>query len=215
MSHTLTAEKKINSTSNLAVEYPVVETFHSLQGEGFWSGMNAFFIRLAGCDVFCPWCDQKETWSMKKYPLFTVENLVQEVEKTNAPMVIITGGEPLLHNLNPLTKELKKTGKKIHLETSGAHPFSGEFDWVTFSPKTYKKPHQTIYSKANELKIVIANQDDFLWANSQADLVCEDVILYLQPEWDSNQSQDLICEYIKQNPQWRLSLQTHKFLGVR
>lgn len=215
MSQTLTAEKKINSTSNLAVEYPVVETFHSLQGEGFWSGMNAFFIRLAGCDVFCPWCDQKETWSMKKYPLFTVENLVQEVEKTNAPMVIITGGEPLLHDLKPLTRELQKTGKKIHLETSGAHPFSGYFDWVTFSPKTYKQPHQSIYTQANELKIVIANQDDFLWANSQADLVSEDVILYLQPEWNSNQSQDLICEYIQQNPRWRLSLQTHKFLGVR
>ncbi len=215
MLNTVIAKNNSNVNSNLRTKYPIVETFHSLQGEGFWYGMNAFFIRLAGCDVFCPWCDQKETWSMKKYPLLTVESIIDKVKITNAPIVIITGGEPLLHDLNSLTIELKKIGKKVHLETSGTHPFSGSFDWVTFSPKPYKKIHESIYAQANELKVIVANQEDLLWANSQANQVSDDVILYLQPEWNSPQSQGLIFEYIKQNPQWRLSLQAHKFMKIR
>ncbi|MBE9221731.1 7-carboxy-7-deazaguanine synthase QueE [Cyanobacterium stanieri LEGE 03274] len=201
--------------SHLLYTYPVVETFHSVQGEGFFAGVNAFFIRLAGCDVFCPWCDQKETWSMKKYPLFTVEEIIKKVEKIKTNIIIITGGEPLLHNLNPLTIELRKTGKNIHLETSGAHPFSGVFDWVTFSPKPYKTPHETIYRHASELKVVIGNEKDFLWALSEGEKVSSHTIKYLQPEWNSPDAQGLIFDYIKDNPSWRLSLQTHKYLGVR
>ncbi|AUC60972.1 7-carboxy-7-deazaguanine synthase QueE [Cyanobacterium sp. HL-69] len=208
-------EVKKTLNNNLLYEYPIVETFHSVQGEGFFAGVNAFFIRLAGCDVFCPWCDQKETWSMKKYPLYTVEKIVREVKQINTNTIIVTGGEPLLHDLNPLTIELKKTGKNIHLETSGAHPFSGVFDWVTFSPKPYKKPHETIYNKASELKVVVAEEKDFIWALSEGEKVSSHTIKYLQPEWNSPHTQELIFNYIKDNPSWRLSLQTHKYLGVR
>jgi len=196
-------------------EYPIVETFHSLQGEGYWSGVNAFFIRLAGCDVGCPWCDQKETWTMKKYPLITVNNLVKQVEQITTNHIIITGGEPLLHNLNYLTEELSKLGKKIHLETSGSNIFSGNFDWVTFSPKPYKKPHESIYNQVNELKVIISQPEDLIWAESEAKKMPNKVIKYLQPEWNKPSTQSLIFQYIQNNPQWRLSLQTHKFMGIR
>ncbi|AFZ46080.1 Radical SAM domain protein [Cyanobacterium stanieri PCC 7202] len=208
-------EKNAPIKDNLSYQYPIVETFHSVQGEGFYAGVNAYFIRLAGCDVFCPWCDQKETWSTKKYPLHSVEKIVNQIKQINTNIIIITGGEPLLHDLKPLTLELKKTGKNIHLETSGAHPFSGIFDWVTFSPKPYKKPHESIYNHASELKVVISQEKDFIWALSEAKKVPSHTIKYLQPEWNSPDTQDLIFNYIKENPQWRLSLQTHKYLGVR
>ncbi len=196
-------------------QYQIVETFHSIQGEGYWTGVNAFFIRLAGCDVFCPWCDQKETWSMRKYPLINVKNLSKKLEKIRTNHIIITGGEPLLHNLDFLTDEIIKAGKKVHLETSGSHPFSGNFDWVTFSPKPYKKPHFSIYEKVNELKVVISEKKDFLWAESEAKKLNNNTLKYLQPEWNNLKTQTLIFDYIKQNPDWRLSLQTHKFMGVR
>jgi organic radical activating enzyme len=195
--------------------YPIVETFHSIQGEGFWSGVNAFFIRLGGCDVFCPWCDQKESWNAKKYPLISVENLVLEVQKINPAIVIITGGEPLLHNLNSLTDELHNIKQKVHLETSGTHPFSGNFDWVTFSPKTYKKPHPSIYDKINELKVVISEENDFNFAELEAKKISSNILKYMQPEWYNINSKKMVFEYIKNNPQWRLSLQIHKTLKVR
>lgn len=200
---------------NLTYTYPLVETFHSIQGEGYWSGENAFFIRLGGCNVHCPWCDQKETWNAKKFPQFSVEKLLKKVAIVNTNLVIITGGEPLLHNLEPLTQELQKTAKKTHLETSGTHPFTGNFDWVTFSPKPYKKPHPSIYDQVNELKVVISEAKDLEWAELEASKTSHHVVKYLQPEWSRPETQNLIFEYIKQNPQWRLSLQTHKFLGVR
>lgn len=201
--------------SNLTYTYPLVETFHSIQGEGFWSGINAFFIRLGGCDVFCPWCDQKETWNAKKYPQISVDNLLKEVQSFNPTVVIITGGEPLLHNLDFLTSELHNIKQKVHLETSGTHPFSGNFDWVTFSPKTYKNPHPSIYDKANELKVVIAEENDFNFAELEASKISSNVIKYLQPEWFNPHSNKMVFEYIKKNPQWRISLQTHKFLNVQ
>ncbi|MBF2056290.1 MAG: 7-carboxy-7-deazaguanine synthase QueE [Cyanobacterium sp. T60_A2020_053] len=203
------------TSDNLTREYPLVETFHSVQGEGFWHGVNAFFIRLAGCDVFCPWCDQKETWTTRKYPSVSVAHLVEIVKGNNTNIIIITGGEPLIHDLNPLTTELAKLGKRLHLETSGAHPFSGHFDWVTFSPKVYKKPHASIYDQVGELKVVISDASDLVWAENQGNRLQSGVLKYLQPEWDSPLSKDLIFEYIKNHPQWRLSLQTHKFFGVR
>ncbi|AFZ55071.1 7-carboxy-7-deazaguanine synthase QueE [Cyanobacterium aponinum] len=198
----------------LKVEYPVVEIFHSLQGEGFWAGVNAFFIRLAGCDVYCPWCDQKETWSMKKHPLFTVENLLNEINTVETKHIIITGGEPLLHNLLPLTKILKYGGYQTHLETSGSNVFTGEFDWVTLSPKPYKKPHESIYAHVDELKVVIDNENDLKWAASEAEKLPKYTVKYLQPQWENPASQKLVIDYILSHSQWRMSLQTHKYLNI-
>ena len=211
----LLEQKNDSQITFLQSEYPIVETFHSIQGEGFWSGYNAFFIRLAGCDVHCPWCDQKETWSTKNYPLLTVEKLLKKVEEIKTEHIIITGGEPLLHDLDALTTILQSSGAKLHIETSGAHPFTGYFDWVTFSPKPYKLPHQTIYDHVSELKVVIDNENDLIWAESEAKKISADIPKYLQPQWNNLQTQELVFQYILKNPQWRLSLQTHKFLGVK
>lgn len=198
-----------------SVVYPVVETFHSVQGEGSWAGTSAFFIRLAGCDVGCPWCDTKLSWNAKRHPYFSVADLTAEVVKASPAIAIITGGEPLLHDLAPLTRSLKKQNIPVHLETSGSHPFSGEIDWVTFSPKQFKSPHPSIYSLVSELKVVVVTEFDLKWAEQQAALISPDTPKFLQPEWNSPQSKDLIMDYVLQNPQWRVSLQTHKFLQIR
>ncbi|ACK69764.1 Radical SAM domain protein [Gloeothece citriformis PCC 7424] len=195
--------------------YPIVETFHSVQGEGAWTGVSAFFIRLGGCDVYCPWCDQKESWNAKRHPHQSVDTLAQAAKMANPAIVIITGGEPLMHDLDPLTTELKKLGLQVHLETSGSHPFSGNFDWVTFSPKPYKKPHDSIYNYVNELKVVVANEEDLHMAEVQAAKLSLTVIKYLQPEWNTPNSKELIFDFVLKHPQWRISLQTHKFLNVR
>lgn len=195
--------------------YPVVETFHSIQGEGAWTGVSAYFIRLGGCDVYCPWCDQKESWNAKRYPNYSAEYIAQKAQSVNPAIVVITGGEPLLHDLNPLTQQLRDNGLRVHLETSGAHPFGGVFDWVTFSPKPYKPPHKSIYAHVNELKVIIADENDLRWAEGQAKSVPSEAIKYLQPEWNTPHSQALIFDYVIRHPQWRVSLQTHKFLGVR
>jgi 7-carboxy-7-deazaguanine synthase len=194
--------------------YPIVETFHSLQGEGYWSGVNAFFIRLGGCDVYCSWCDQKETWNAKRHPQRQISSLAEEVSAAKPAIVVITGGEPLMHDLNPLTSVIKTLGMRVHLETSGAHPFSGNFDWVTFSPKPFKQPHDTIFDRADELKVVVANPKDLQWAETQAEKVRLTTLKYLQPEWNSPASKELIFSYILAHPEWRMSLQTHKFLNI-
>ena len=198
-----------------SVVYPVVETFHSVQGEGTWTGTNAFFIRLAGCDVGCPWCDTKPSWNAKPHPHYSVADLIAEVVQANPAIAIITGGEPLLHDLAPLTRSLNKQNIPVHLETSGAHPFSGKFDWVTFSPKQFKSPDPSIYPLVSELKVVVVTEFDLKWAEQQAALVSANTPKFLQPEWNSPQSKDLIMDYVLQNPQWRVSLQTHKFLQIR
>lgn len=197
------------------ITYPIVETFHSVQGEGTWTGVNAFFIRLGGCDVGCTWCDTKQSWNAKRYPQYQVKDLAAAAKEVNPAIVVITGGEPLMHDLNPLTKAIKDLKMQVHLETSGAHPFSGDFTWVTFSPKQFKPPHPSIYSHANELKVVVTNQEDLTWAEQQAALVTPETLKYLQPEWSSPQSKDLVFNYVLQHPQWRISLQTHKMLQVR
>jgi organic radical activating enzyme len=196
------------------ITYPIVETFHSVQGEGAWTGVNAFFIRLAGCDVHCSWCDTKESWNEKRHPQQDVQEIVKEAKAVNPAIVVVTGGEPLIHNLEPLTRELHNLGLRVHLETSGAHPFSGMFDWVTFSPKSFKLPHSSIYSYANELKIVVATERDLQWAEQQAALVPSPTLKYLQPEWNTLNSKDLVFNYVVQHSQWRISLQTHKLLAV-
>lgn len=196
--------------------FPVVETFHSIQGEGAWAGVNAFFIRLAGCDVGCPWCDTKESWNRARHPQLSVAQLTQAASSANPTIVVITGGEPTMHDLQPLTGALHLAGLRVHLETSGAHPLSGDFDWITLSPKQFKRPIPSIYEQTCELKIVISKKNDFTWAEQQAALVPPETLRYLQPEWNTHlSSQALIFEYILQHPQWRMSLQTHKFLQVK
>ena len=197
------------------ITYPIVETFHSVQGEGAWTGVNAFFIRLGGCDVRCPWCDTKQSWNSQRHPQRKITNLAQEAKAANPAIVVITGGEPLMHDLNPLTEELHCLGMRVNLETSGAHPFSGHFDWVTFSPKRFKPPHESIYKHVDELKIVVVDTEDLQWAEEQAAKIPPQAVKYLQPEWNTPQSQELVFEYVLEHPEWRISLQTHKFLRVK
>jgi 7-carboxy-7-deazaguanine synthase len=194
---------------------PIVETFHSVQGEGAWAGTNAFFIRLALCDVGCPWCDTKISWSDKRHPRQSIADLVQEAKSHHPYFVVITGGEPLMHDLTELTQALHQAGLRVHLETSGAHPLTGQFDWITLSPKPFKPPLPGVYAHVQELKVVISENNDFAWAETQSALTNEKAIRYLQPQWEAKDSQDLIFQYILAHPQWRMSLQTHKLLGVR
>jgi len=200
---------------NIAIALPVMEDFYTLQGEGFHQGKAAYFIRLGGCDVGCVWCDVKESWDEEKHPLLKIEDLILNIVKTPAEIVVITGGEPLMHDLTLLTKELQAAGLKTHLETSGAHPLSGHWGWICLSPKKFKAPLPEILPKANELKVIIFNKTDFDWAEKNASQVSSQCKLYLQPEWDkASEMTPLIVDYIKQNPKWELSLQIHKYINV-
>ncbi|HEV7333200.1 MAG TPA: 7-carboxy-7-deazaguanine synthase QueE [Flavisolibacter sp.] len=194
---------------------PVMEHFYTLQGEGVYQGKAAYFIRLGGCDVGCVWCDVKESWDAGKHPFFTVEELVRNVKATPAEMVVITGGEPLLHNLSALTKALHGAGLRVHIETSGSSPLSGELDWITLSPKKFKAPLPEVLPYASELKIVVFNKTDFDWAETWAAQVSPGCKLFLQPEWSKReQMTPMIVDYIKTNPKWQLSLQVHKYINV-
>jgi 7-carboxy-7-deazaguanine synthase len=197
------------------VSFPVVEVFHSVQGEGFWTGTNALFIRLAGCDVGCQWCDTKESWTMRQHPQRSADELVAVVQEVMPKIVVITGGEPLMHPLTPLTDRIHSTGVSIHLETSGAHPFSGNFDWVTLSPKVSKLVHPSVYPHVNELKIVVVSPSDLERAEQEAQRVSSEVVKCLQPEWNTPGSYNLIFSYVLHHSEWRISLQTHKLSGVR
>lgn len=192
-----------------------MEAFYTLQGEGFHQGKAAYFIRLGGCDVGCFWCDVKESWEADKYPQLTIDNLLFEVKKTPAEIVVITGGEPLMHNLDELTSLFRVAGLKMHLETSGSHPLSGEWDWICLSPKKFKVPLSGILLLVNELKGIVYNKNDFKWAEKCAAGVSSQCKLYLQPEWSKqNEVMPLIVDYIKANPKWELSLQIHKYINV-
>ena len=205
----------INLKSEIDTSLPVMEDFYTLQGEGFHQGKAAYFIRLGGCDVGCVWCDVKDSWDAEKHPKFKVESLKLKIKETPAEIVVITGGEPLMHDLTELTKELQAAGLKTHIETSGAHPLSGSWDWICLSPKKFKAPLPGIVSLANELKIVVFNKSDFDWAEKYASLVSPSCKLFLQPEWDkAAEITPLIIEYIKAHPQWELSLQIHKYINV-
>ena len=194
---------------------PVMEHFYTLQGEGFHQGKAAYFIRLGGCDVGCVWCDVKDSWDAEKHPKTDVGSLRSVVGKTPAEMVVITGGEPLMYDLDELTRELQSAGYKTHIETSGAYPLSGSWDWICLSPKKFKAPLAGILPHANELKVIIFNKSDFDWAENYAALVSPNCKLYLQPEWDkASQMTPLIIDYIKANPKWELSLQIHKYINV-
>ncbi|HNU87745.1 MAG TPA: 7-carboxy-7-deazaguanine synthase QueE [Ferruginibacter sp.] len=194
---------------------PVMEHFYTLQGEGFHQGRAAYFIRLGGCDVGCVWCDVKESWDAGKHPVLKIEDLLFTIEQTAAKLVVITGGEPLMHNLDALTAALQLKGFETNIETSGAHPLSGSWNWICLSPKKFKAPLPEILPHANELKVVVFNKSDFEWAEQYAALVSPGCKLYLQPEWDkASVVTPLIIDYIKQHPQWELSLQIHKYIHV-
>jgi len=206
---------KNNTVQATRPSLPVMEQFYTLQGEGYHQGRAAYFIRLGGCDVGCVWCDVKESWDADKFEKFSVESLRLKVRETAAQIVVITGGEPLMHNLDALTKELQNAGLKTHIETSGAYPLSGNWDWICLSPKKFKAPLDEVVPYANELKVVIFNKSDFAWAEKYAALVSPTCRLYLQPEWDkAAQMTPLIIDYIKANPKWELSLQIHKYINV-
>jgi organic radical activating enzyme len=192
-----------------------MESFYTLQGEGFHQGKAAYFIRLGGCDVGCVWCDVKDSWDASKHPQRSVEALVREVKATPAPIVVVTGGEPLMHNLDALTEALQEAGLRTHIETSGAHPLSGRWDWICLSPKKFKTPLPEVIESADELKVVIYHKSDFDWAERFAAEVKPSCKLYLQPEWDRReQVTPLIIDYIQSHPEWQLSLQVHKYIGV-
>lgn len=194
---------------------PVMEHFYTIQGEGYHQGKAAYFIRLGGCDVGCVWCDVKESWDADKHPVYEVESLKSEIRKTPAEVVVITGGEPLMHNLNQLTKELQAAGLKTNIETSGSSPLSGSWNWICLSPKKFKEPVPEVIQVADELKIIVFNSSDFAWAEKYAAMVSRDCKLYLQPEWSkAAQMTPLIIDYIKAHPQWELSLQIHKYINV-
>ncbi len=208
----MTAQSPVASE---VLTYPIVETFHSLQGEGRWTGISAFFIRLGGCDVGCPWCDTKISWNAKRHPQVSIADLQQQVNQANPRIIVITGGEPLMHDLAPLTDGLRLSGKPLHLETSGAHVLSGDWDWITLSPKPFKQPQPEIYAQADELKVVINSAADLVWAESQAAKMPATSLKYLQPQWQNQLSPQLIFNYVLTHADWRMSLQTHKFLGVQ
>jgi 7-carboxy-7-deazaguanine synthase len=203
------------SKSEIGAALPVMEHFYTLQGEGFHQGKAAYFIRLGGCDVGCVWCDVKESWDAEKHPKYAVMDLISEVQKTPAKIVVITGGEPLMYDLSQLTLQFQEAGYKTHLETSGAYPLTGAWDWICVSPKKFKAPLLEILPRADELKVVIFNKSDFDWAEKHAAEVAKECKLYLQPEWDkAAQMTPSIIEYIKAHPKWELSLQIHKYINV-
>lgn len=197
------------------LELPLMEEFYTIQGEGVFTGVAAYFIRLGGCDVGCHWCDVKESWEAAKHPLTSVETMVANAKKSKAKSVVITGGEPLTWNLDQLTKRLKEEDFKVHIETSGAYSFSGSWDWVCLSPKKLKLPVDEAYQKAHELKVIIFNNHDFIFAEEQAAKVSADCALLLQPEWGkADEMTPLIVDYVMNNPKWKISLQTHKYMNI-
>lgn len=194
---------------------PVMEQFYTIQGEGHYAGTAAYFIRLGGCDVGCVWCDVKESWDAEVHPRISVVELSETAAASGALCCVITGGEPAIYDLTALTGALKDKGMRVHIETSAAHPLRGSFDWVCISPKKFKFPLESEMKKADELKIVVFNKSDFEWAEQWAGQVKSDCICLLQPEWDKREAvTPMLVDYVKRCPNWKISLQTHKYLGV-
>ena len=204
-------KQEINSSKEL----PIMEYFYTIQGEGFYSGRAAFFIRTAGCDVGCVWCDVKESWDAEKHPLQSIDFLIDEVQKSGTELVVITGGEPAMYDLTTIINKIKALNIEVAIETSGCYNLIGDIDWYCFSHKKFKSPVEEAYLKASELKVVISHPSDFEWAESHAAKINTTCKLYLQPEW-SKQERFLseIIEYVKKHPKWRISLQTHKFMDI-
>ena len=210
----MTEKEEININVSEKI-LPLMEAFYTLQGEGFHQGRAAYFIRLGGCDVGCVWCDVKESWDPSAHPQLAVQDIVKQAAGFPGRLAVVTGGEPLMYKLDELTSRLHEAGFETNIETSGAHPLSGSWDWICFSPKKFKAPCPEIYDRANELKVIVFNKSDFAWAEEHAAKVSPDCKLYLQPEWSRmEQMMPQIIEYIKEHPQWRISLQVHKFMNI-
>lgn len=207
-------KKEIQIEVEIGLMLPLMEEFYTIQGEGYHTGTAAYFIRVGGCDVGCHWCDVKESWNAESHPPTSADTIVANASKY-AKTIVITGGEPLTWNMDPLTHKLKEQNLKVHIETSGAYPLSGTWDWICLSPKKTKLPTEEIYAHAHELKMIIHNKHDFIFAEEQAEKVNDNAILFLQPEWSKKEEMTpLIVDYVMQNPKWRVSLQTHKYLNI-
>jgi organic radical activating enzyme len=193
----------------------LMEAFYSIQGEGFHTGKAAYFLRIGGCDVGCHWCDVKESWDVNLHPLTEVDEIIRLIDETRVDTVVITGGEPLMWNLNLLCNRLRRKGLQVYLETSGAYPVSGEFDWICLSPKKNQKAFDEIKQLANELKIIVQNKHDLKWAKQQQLEVSTSCKLYLQPEWSKRDKiMSLITDFVMENTEWQISLQTHKYMNL-
>lgn len=194
---------------------PLMEDFYTIQGEGFYQGQAAYFIRLGGCDVGCVWCDVKESWDASAHPVVSVADIAARAEASGSPVAVVTGGEPLMYDLTALTEALHQKGMRTHIETSGVYPVTGSWDWICFSPKKFKAPHADIFHRAHELKIIVYNQSDFAWAEQFATEVNDHCERFLQPEWSrEKQMLPLMVEYVKRNPRWKISLQIHKYMDI-
>jgi 7-carboxy-7-deazaguanine synthase len=203
------------STEILQTKYPVMEHFYTIQGEGYYTGNAAYFIRLGGCDVGCVWCDVKESWDASSHPMLSVEQMLGFVKADHARLCVITGGEPAMYDLTPLVDTLKANGIQVNIETSGAYPIKGELDWICLSPKKFKFPIKESLQKADEFKAVIYHPSDIQWAETFVNDLKPGCKLYLQPEWSKSEVVlPLIIDYVKKHPQWHISLQTHKFLQI-
>ena len=207
-------DKKTQELLEKGEVLPLMEAFYSIQGEGFHKGKASYFIRIGGCDVGCHWCDVKESWDPQAHPLTSTTNIVKN-SLEYSEMVVVTGGEPLMWDMTILTRELKENIKKIHIETSGAYELTGNWDWICLSPKKQMKPLDKIYKKVDELKVIIYNNDDFKFAEDQAKKISSKAHLFLQPEWENREKMTpIMVDYIKKNPKWKISLQTHKYLNI-
>ena len=194
---------------------PLMEDFYSLQGEGFYSGRSAYFIRIAGCDVGCVWCDVKESWNESDHPVVPIPDIIARVKKSGTEFVVITGGEPAMYDLTELTASLQSLNVEIAIETSGAYKLTGQLDWVCLSPKKFKLPLEENYAKANELKMIIFNKHDLKWSEELKAKVVKSCKLYIQPEWSKEKEMlPLMINYVKKNTYWNISLQTHKYLNI-
>lgn len=207
-------EKSVQERVDQGLMLPLMEEFYTIQGEGFHKGTAAYFIRVGGCDVGCHWCDVKESWNADLHPPTDIEKIVQNAS-LHSNTIVVTGGEPLTWNMDPLTEKLKSLNLLTHIETSGAYDLTGTWDWICLSPKKLKSPTQKVYDNANELKVIVYNNDDFRFAEEQALEVNSNCILYLQPEWSKRDKMiPPIVEYVMKNPKWKVSLQTHKYLNI-
>ncbi|QYJ68542.1 7-carboxy-7-deazaguanine synthase QueE [Flavobacterium litorale] len=207
-------EKEVQIAVEKGEMLPLMEEFYTIQGEGYHTGTPAYFIRVGGCDVGCHWCDVKESWNAELHPPTVTDTIVENAAK-HAKTIVITGGEPLTWDMNPITTKLKARGMSVHIETSGAYPVTGTWDWFCLSPKKNKLPVDDAYAITNELKVIIHNKHDFLFAEEQAAKTNDNAILFLQPEWSKKeQMTPLIVDYVMNNPKWRISLQTHKYLNI-
>ena len=201
--------------STVTATLPVMEAFYTIQGEGFHQGRAAYFIRLGGCNVGCFWCDVKESWDADKHPKKNIKDIVKQACDEPGRLAVITGGEPLMHNLDELTYQLQSAGFETNIETSGSYTLTGSWDWICVSPKKIKAPTVEALGAANELKVIIYNKSDFAWAEKNAQQTNENCKLYLQPEWaKASLITPFIIDYIKQNPKWELSLQIHKYINI-